>query len=325
MFAVNESGEDSGALVKIARLAHALDAEIELFQCIFDPAIVRRGRSGMTGVQQDIRESVERSQERLQTMAKPLRANGLTVRTAVRWDEPFHEGAIREVMRHKPDLLVTESISRSRIARLVLTQKDYRLIEACPCPLLLVKSVREYGKGGIVAAVDPTRAHGKPSDLDPLVLETASALANCLGAKMHVFHACVPWPQVKDDTRELRRIPARVEPEIHELYLKCTGSRILDLAGQHGVPRARIHVAEGELAESLPGLMKSLAADIIVMGAVSRSRLKRAFIGHSAERVLDALDADLLIVKPGSFRSTVTTKSIHRLPRGKERRARYVF
>jgi universal stress protein E len=42
-----------------------------------------------------------------------------------------------------------------------------------------------------------------------------------------------------------------------------------------------------------------------VMGAISRSGLKRVFIGNTAEQLLDRLPCDLLIVKPAEFVSRV--------------------
>jgi universal stress protein E len=48
-----------------------------------------------------------------------------------------------------------------------------------------------------------------------------------------------------------------------------------------------------------------LKADIVVMGAISRSGLKRIFIGNTAEAVLDALPCDVLVVKPGSFKTKI--------------------
>jgi universal stress protein E len=41
------------------------------------------------------------------------------------------------------------------------------------------------------------------------------------------------------------------------------------------------------------------------MGAVSRSALRRLLIGNTAERVLDELGCDVLIVKPRGFKTTV--------------------
>jgi universal stress protein E len=42
------------------------------------------------------------------------------------------------------------------------------------------------------------------------------------------------------------------------------------------------------------------------MGAVSRSGLKRAFIGNTAERILDQLTCDVLVVKGPRFTSAVS-------------------
>ena len=55
----------------------------------------------------------------------------------------------------------------------------------------------------------------------------------------------------------------------------------------------------------VPTLKRS---DIVVMGAMSRSGLKRMLIGNTAERLLDRLPCDLLIVKPAEF--------ANRIPRG---------
>jgi universal stress protein E len=67
--------------------------------------------------------------------------------------------------------------------------------------------------------------------------------------------------------------------------------------------------------ESLPQLVRAESTDIVVMGAVSRSFLRRAVIGHTAERLLDVLDCDVLIAKPPGFRSSVTARSAHRVDR----------
>jgi universal stress protein E len=48
-----------------------------------------------------------------------------------------------------------------------------------------------------------------------------------------------------------------------------------------------------------------VGADLVVMGAVSRSGLKRVFIGNTAERVLNDLPCDVLVVKPAHFEKGV--------------------
>jgi len=75
------------------------------------------------------------------------------------------------------------------------------------------------------------------------------------------------------------------------------------------IPQARRHVVARHPEAAIPETAKETHAAIVVMGAISRSGLKRLFIGNTAERVLDLLPCDILIVKPAHF--------INRVPRGR--------
>ena len=64
-----------------------------------------------------------------------------------------------------------------------------------------------------------------------------------------------------------------------------------------------IPAAAGQVVTAMARRWK---ADLLVMGAVSRSGLRRVFIGNTAERVLDAVEGDVLVVKPPSFKCPVS-------------------
>jgi len=48
----------------------------------------------------------------------------------------------------------------------------------------------------------------------------------------------------------------------------------------------------------LPRFAEESSIDLFVMGAQSRSHLKQAVIGSTAERVLERLPCDVLLIKP---------------------------
>ena len=48
-------------------------------------------------------------------------------------------------------------------------------------------------------------------------------------------------------------------------------------------------------------VQRELAIDLVVMGAVSRSFMVDVFIGNTAERVLDYIESDVLIIKPAAL------------------------
>jgi universal stress protein E len=70
------------------------------------------------------------------------------------------------------------------------------------------------------------------------------------------------------------------------------------LTRKHGIAAEHAHLLDGETREVLVGAVEQLDADLVVIGAVSRGALKRFALGSTAERVLDFLPCDLLIVKP---------------------------
>ena len=301
---------------KVARITAALDARLELYHCLFDADLSRSGQIGAARAQEVIQQRVVSVQRGLERSAERLRTRGITVGTSVRWDYPVYEGIVRQVLRHRPQLLVARSGRHGRLARLVPSHTDWKLIETCPCPLLLLKTRRPYGKPPlIVAAVDPGHAHDKPAALDERILESAARLSGALSGRLLVFHARIPWDEAIRADPELRDLPEYRDEQIHRAYVAQVHTRVLKLAERHEVARSQVHIEDGHAAEALPRYAKQRKADLIVMGAVSRSRLRRAFIGHTAERVLDALDSDVLILKPPGFHTAVRRESTHHVRR----------
>ena len=68
-----------------------------------------------------------------------------------------------------------------------------------------------------------------------------------------------------------------------------------------------MHIQQAGVRDALVALTDRLRADVVVMGAVSRSGLERLFVGSTAEDVLDKLSCDLLIVKALQSSTTPST------------------
>lgn len=59
---------------------------------------------------------------------------------------------------------------------------------------------------------------------------------------------------------------------------------------------ADIYTAEGDVADAILDIAKSIAADIIVMGSHSRSGIEKIFMGNVAQKVLKHSHTPLFIV-----------------------------
>ena len=77
--------------------------------------------------------------------------------------------------------------------------------------------------------------------------------------------------------------------------------RFSEVTDFHGLDDDHAHLVAGMTHEELPDLAKQLDAAVVVMGAVARNHWKRLFIGATAERTVERLPCDLLIVKPDWF------------------------
>jgi universal stress protein E len=302
-------------LAKIAQLALVLDADVELAHCAFNSGPGKAIDAGSASSDREIRKIIETARCQLEAVANHLGQAGIRTKVTVTWDYPSYEGIVREVFRQQPDLLIAQSTRHAKLARLVLTHTDYQLIESCPCPLLLMKSERPYTNPCIVAAIDPMHANAKPAALDQVILKNARMLSDGLGGALHVIHACAPWPKVMERSWELRNQPQPVWAEVCAAYEEKAQARVNELARGANVGSECVHVPWGDAAEQLPAFCDSRGAHIVVMGAVSRSGLRRLFIGHTAERVLDALTCDVLIVKPSDFRSPIDLRAVRRAPK----------
>jgi universal stress protein E len=91
---------------------------------------------------------------------------------------------------------------------------------------------------------------------------------------------------------------AELPPDVVKIIAeehKAAMARFLD---KHPVLAGRSHLYAGFAHDCLQTAAQEHAADFVVMGAVARRGLKRLFIGSTAERVLDRLPCDLVIIKP---------------------------
>jgi universal stress protein E len=284
----------SVALERAAQLAAACNASIELFHGIDIeiPIDLLRGSDDILGpLQTDARQGALHELERL---ARPYRRAGLKITTSAEWDFPLHEAVIRQALQTRADLIVAHQHGKHRFPAL-LHHTDWELLRSSPLPVLLVRRPRAYRSTAILAAIDPAHAFGKPAALDAVILQQAQTLATALRTSLHVVHALAP-PQLSPNVTPR---PAR------NRSLQDARKVLARALAHRKVSPARRHLLEGQPALIVPAVARRLRADVVVMGAVSRSGLQRLFIGNTAERIIDELKSDLLVVKPAGFGSDI--------------------
>jgi universal stress protein E len=292
----------SPALDKAAALARKLGAEVTLFHSVYSPYVAGEQFYSPDALQKDIEGAVNLRKSQLARTAAVLEKAGVTVRVRVRWDYPVYESIVREVMREGVDLVVAESHRHTRAARVILSNTDWQLMRLCPCPVLFVKTAKPYDRARVLAAVDPLHAHDKPAALDHDLLDTGREFAALFGGKLHAVHA---YMVATPFTSGVMMEPVPLPVNVAEQHAAAVRRAFDGLLGPYELGRRNAHLRVGGAAEEVPAVAEEIDAGLVVMGVVSRSGLKRLFIGSTAERVIDRLKCDVLVLKSKGFKTPV--------------------
>ncbi|HEX6996083.1 MAG TPA: universal stress protein [Gammaproteobacteria bacterium] len=300
---VDPTAEEQPAVQRAARLAQAYGASLELFVCDYDQSLASLPRFDLKTAEPARRAVLEGHLAKLDALRAPLAAQGLSVEIDARWARPLHRGIVDKVAEARPMLVVKDTHEHPVLRRTLLSNTDWNLIRACPAPLLLVKPRPLGTTPRVLAAVDPVHEHDKPADLDRAILGFAAELARRLGGALHVLHAFDPAPlyaAAADTPLSMTSVPP---PELIA-DLEAQHRDALDaLVADFAIDKANVRFEEGAPHRAIAEVAEQEQADFVVMGAVSRSGLERIFVGSTAERALDRLPCDLIVVKRPGFRA----------------------
>jgi universal stress protein E len=282
------------SLAKVIALAKASSATLELFHAVATPLFLP-DEGSETSLAAIKRDTLDLHLMRLEKMAVMARKHGVAVDCAVRWDNPPHEAIVRQARATGADLIVAD-VHAGR-GKWLMRLTDWELVRTSEKPVLLLRDPRPYRRPTVLAAVDPLHAHAKPSGLDDEILLAARALTTTLRGKLHLVHA--NHPSYLGFVAE--------SPLALESVLDAGRVEFNKQTARAGIGRRNTHLVDGDPARVIPEVAENVGARVVVMGAVSRSGLERAFIGNTAERILDKLDCDVLVVKPEQFRAQVSS------------------
>ncbi len=247
----------------------------------------------------DIAAQIRAAQEEmLAEFAQPARDRGVPVTTGVLDKRPIADGIVHVALDRQPRFVVKATQYHSGAARATLLDTDWQLMRHCPFPIWLVKPRPIASKPVLVAAVDPMHSDDEQAVLDSVIIEHAKEIAGRTGGELHLLHAYQPISGV-GAAAKLNFKPVRLSvEEISAKMEKEHRARLDALAGKHGIEPARTHQLPGSPIEVLPYVARDWNADVVLMGALARGRASSNRIGRTAERVLDHLPCDVLILRP---------------------------
>jgi len=288
---IDPDRESQPALDKLVALARLAEFDIRMVACDYTQYLVEGYYFDAVDIPRLRQEYLTERKAALETIAEPLRENGLNVETDAFWGHPGYEMLIRDAVEYGADLLIHNTRRHSALSRMFLSNDDWQLVRCSPIPLLLVKEKPWKDHPVMLAAVDPKHSRHKPQGLDHKILAVSEHIANNLLGKVMVMHSFNEIPLSGTYMKEAR--------EQHQAAFDR-------LMADFDIPPEQRFLVEDAPEFGLQQLEAEVDADLIVMGAISRSLVSDVFIGNTTERVLDYLESDVLILKPDHFVSPLT-------------------
>lgn len=284
-------------------LAKLMNCDIQLLLC--DPtanplpiAVIATDKAG------ELARAIRQAQKELVAeLADKGRDKGVTVTTEIVEDRSTAEAVLERADESRPEFVVKGTQFHSTAERSMLVDTDWYLARTCPYPLWFVKGSQFEDAPVIVAAVDPTHSHDKPAVLDDTIVQSAKMVSGLLDGELHLFHTYHRLTEIS--ARAIKAIkPVKLEIEKIDKKIQREHRAALDaLAERNDISADYVHQLPGRTSELLPSFVRGKNAQLVVMGALSRWGLKRMAIGSTAERVMDHLPCDILIVKPSAERN----------------------
>lgn len=289
-------------LVKLRKMLGA-ESQVELFSHSYSAAVEGSTLFDQERHQQVVQSLLRDVEKGLQSNADKLMQQGIEAGADVCWSRDEAQALVRKVLRFEPDLVLHAPDTHPDLLHRLLGAPEWRLLRYCPAPLLLSKKPQWSERPVIAAAIDPFHLDDQSAELDQLIMAHAQALAKQVDGELHILHVYQTLPHSAIFDEHLVMDYEALQKKVREEHRARIQELIqpLDLS----VDDPCVHLLEGELSHVVPTWSERTGVDVLVMGSLARGFLDRMLLGSSAERLLDRVHCDLMILKPDSFRCPV--------------------
>jgi len=284
---LDRSPRDTPLVYKALLLARELNARIELFACDAEHEYALKHAFDPRGVEMARQNAIADLYDYLRRLSHSVTAQNVAVTIDVVCESPLYEGIVHQVFRSCPDLVMKAAASEQSDGRPTLDANDWQLVRTCPVPLMLSRGGAWSSRPRFAAAVDVSEEE-TPGLLERILRSAAYLSAGCRGELDLVFGECsgADAPSGKAHAAKLRNLA-------RELHLGDD----------------RVWTLTGDPAATLPAFAAKQHSDVLVLGALTHQRQEPTLVGTLTRKLMDTLDCDFLLLRPGGFEFPVRGES----------------
>ena len=221
----------------------------------------------------------------LERTVDSLRRRGLGRVRACVWYGDADQAIANAATREQAELIAMSTHGRSGLDRLRFGSVADGVVRRAPVPVLLVRGVAAWDRGGIHRILVPLDW----SEASEAVLPIVACLAGPFDLEVQLLHVVDPTPPLTG--------PEAAEKSAHEMGVEAYLAKVAALLEARGL-RVGVSVRAGFAAEVIPAVTAETKSGLVAMSTHGRSGLGRLFLGSVAERVLRSVSVPVILWKP---------------------------
>lgn len=261
---IDPTVEQQPALERAKIAGGVTGAKLHLFLCVYQ----KLDAGSMS--REDLKKLVLKEfQERVDKYADDARAAGHEVSTEVIWGRHWDDAVVEASARWGADIIFKCTAATSQAERMFSKTADYTLLRMSSCPVLLVREGFQWQRSKVLACVDIQTRDAAKAKLNAAIIRRAKQFGERYGVEVHlvnVYSDSLDYPD-----RGL-------------------------LVRQSGLPNEQVHITAGAAHEVITQTASNLGVDLVLIGTMGRSGAQGFFLGNTAERILDRLPCDVMVI-----------------------------
>lgn len=212
------------------------------------------------------------------------------------WHNRPFESVIYEVLDNNYDLVVKGTRQHDSLKSVIFTPTDWHLLRKSPVPVLLVKGHQWQDNEQVIAAVNIGSQDEEHISLNEKVTEAANYFAQLLKSDVNLVNSYPGTPvNIAIEIPEFNPTDYNTTIALH--HQKAMEQH----AAKYHLQLSKSFVREGLPEDVIRDVATEIDAELVIIGTVGRTGLSATLIGNTAEHVIDALNCDVLAIKPDDF------------------------
>lgn len=293
--------KQSPLIQRAVELAKITGCQLELFHVCYDGGLEHQLFNSDADLERQREELTDRDATLLAEMATRLKDESINVRYEARWDSPRTDAILRKIAQARPDIVMKQAREHSFVLG-ITSNTDWDLARRSPAHVWFVNDkVEDINR--IMAAIG--NKLGDPGDIttatDYDLLRMAGLFGDTFKAAIYPVNAF----QVPESQSLVAGVEGAVTPvasvdeqnRLRTQIVEQHGGSVKALAQYFNIAKDNVYIREGHPNKVIPEVAESIAADMIVMGADSISRLERLVSSVTVEPVMADTNTDILIVR----------------------------